>query len=170
MRTMTKMVVAASLAGLTTLASLPLQAQQGPPQRRGMDPGRTGEQVSVIRALDLALENSAELGLTEEAMSQLQLLRQEAAPAVEQLQQEREQLRQDMQDMSREERRARRESLAATRDRHRELMAPFTDRFQEILTVEQHRELRQLMRSRSGRGGSTDGARRPRSGRRGGGR
>lgn len=170
MRTKTKMTVTLALAGLTAVATLPLQAQQGPPQRRGMDSARSGGQVSMIRALDFALENAAELELTEDALSQLQLLRQDAAPTVEQLTQEREQLRQDLQNMSREERQARRDAMEATRERHQEIMTPFTDRFQEILSTEQHRELRQLMRPRSGRGGSRDGVRRPRSGRRGGGR
>ena len=138
------MVLALALA--VGLGAVPLQAQRGT-GLRGQAAG-----PNAGRSLDVLLENQGSFGLSEDQVAQLQQLKgtmdEEVTPLVEQMKALRERVRAgdvDADEGARE--------FQALRGRLTTATAPLRGRIQEILTVEQHRDLQGMVRQgRPGRG------------------
>lgn len=134
------------LALLSVAAVAPLQAQRGA-GFQGRAPG-----PYAGRSLNAVLENREALGLTEGQINQLQELKAiqdaEVAPVSEEIKALREQIRDG--EVDREEGYR---QLQALRGELMTASAPLRGRVQEILTVQQHRQLQaELFRNRPGRG------------------
>lgn len=137
------------------VTALPLEAQRGMRGGAGMGPTGPGAGPNVGRSLEIALENREALELDGEQVSRLQEVRAhmdaEVTPLVEEMGTLRSELREG--EVDRDEGLRRMQEL---RGRLLVATAPVRGRVQEILTVEQHRELQALVwqeRPAGGRGG-----------------
>jgi len=130
------------MVGLSAAPAAAQRGPRGPGQEWGPNQGR-GPHMG--RSLDLALENQAELDLTPAQVAELQEIKgvmdKDVTPLTERIQELREQIRSG--DMDRLEGSR---QLQAIRGELMIASAPIRGRVQEILTVEQHRELRALIR------------------------
>ena len=138
-----RMRMVAAMAVALGLGSLTLQAQTVGGEAGEGAPLQAGPRAPG-RGLELALENAEALELTGEQVARLEELKQvldeDVAPVVEEMRTLRQEIGTDDMD--------RREGVRSMQElRGRLLMAsaPLRGRVQEILTVEQHRELLALM-------------------------
>ncbi len=134
----TRGVLGLMVAVAVGASASPLLAQRGPGPR-----GQGGPNMG--RSVDVVLEHQEALGLTEQQISQLQQLKADVetdvAPLAEEMQALRAQIRDGTIDRTEGFR-----QMEALRGEMITAAAPLRGRVQEILTVEQHNELRALMR------------------------
>jgi Spy/CpxP family protein refolding chaperone len=143
------------------VTALPLEAQRGMRGGAGMGAAEPGAGPNVGRSLEIALENREALELDGEQVSRLQEVQGHMDAEVTPLAEEMRTLRSELWDgdVDRDEGLRRMQEL---RGRLLVATAPVRGRVQEILTVEQHRELQALVRQERpawgrGRGGGTGG-------------